>query len=59
MTQPLSPRAQRTLVLGPTLVLSLWLGAVGYPLLPRVAACVGFGAILILLVARYQRRRAS
>jgi len=59
MTQPLSPRTQRILVLGPTLVLSLWLSAVGFPLLPRVTTCIGFGAILILLVARYQRRRAS
>jgi hypothetical protein len=59
MTQPLSPRTQRIIVLGPTLALSLWLSGLGYPLLPRVAACIGLGAILILLVARYQRRRAS
>ena len=59
MTQPLSPRTQRILVLGPTLVLSLWLSSLGYPLLPRVTAGIAFGAILILLVARYQRRRAS
>jgi hypothetical protein len=58
MTQQLSPRTQRVLVLGPTLALSLWLGGLGFPLLPRVAACVGLGSILILLVARYQRRRA-
>ena len=59
MTQPLSPRTQRIVVLGPTLVLSLWLSGLGYPLMPRVALGVGFGALLILLVARYQRRRAS
>jgi hypothetical protein len=59
MTQSLSPRTQRIIVLGPTLVLSLWLSALGYPLLPRVTICIGVGALLILLVARYQRRRAS
>jgi hypothetical protein len=59
MTQSLSPRTQRIIVLGPTLVLSLWLSALGYPLVPRVSLSIGVGALLIFAVARYQRRRAS
>ena len=58
VTQPLYPPLARFLVVGPTVALSLWLGSLGYPLLPRVTACLGVGSILILLVARYQRRRA-
>ena len=53
----LSPRVQRIAVVGPTVMLSLWLSSLGFPLLPRVAVCIGVGASLILLVARHQRRR--
>ncbi len=52
----LSPRFQRILVVGPTVLLSLWLTSLGFPLVPRVIACMGVGTILILLVARHQRR---
>ena len=55
----LSPRIQRIVVVGPTVVLSMWLSALGFPLLPRVALCIGVGVSLILLVARHQRRRLS
>jgi len=59
MTSTLYPPLARFLVLGPTVLLSLALGGAGFPLWPRLATCVGFGAVLILLVARYQRRRMS
>ena len=52
----LSPRVQRIAVVGPTVVLSMWLSSLGFPLLPRVTVCIGFGVALILLVARHQRR---
>ena len=52
----LSPRFQRIVVVGPTVVLSTWLSSLGFPLLPRVALTIGFGVALILLVARHQRR---
>jgi len=52
----LSPRVQRIAVVGPTVILSMWLSSLGFPLLPRVALCVGVGVALILLVARHQRR---
>ena len=58
-TQPLYPPLARFIVLAPTVLLSYELGNFGIPLLPRVAASVGLGAILIMLVARYQRRRMS
>ena len=57
MKQPLSPPITRYLVLGPTLALSIVLGSLGCPPLPRVSACVVLGALLIMLVARYQRSR--
>lgn len=59
MNTALSPQIARYLVVGPTLMLSLVLGGYGYPILPRVTLCLAFGAALILLVARYQRRRVS
>lgn len=55
----LSARVQRIVVVAPTVVLSMWLSALGLPLLPRVALCLGVGTSLILLVARHQRRRLS
>jgi hypothetical protein len=55
----LSPRVQRIVVVAPTVVLSMWLSSLGLPLLPRVAVSIGVGAILILVVARHQRRRLS
>jgi hypothetical protein len=55
----LSPRIGRYLVVMPTVALSLFLGGHSYPVLPRVTLCLAFGAALILLVARYQRRQLS
>ena len=55
----LSARVQRIVVVAPTVVLSMWLSSLGFPLLPRVALCLGLGTILILLVARHQRQRLS
>jgi hypothetical protein len=52
----LSPRLQRIFVVGPTVILSMWLSSLGLPLLPRFALSMGVGATLILLVARHQRR---
>jgi len=52
----LSPRVQRLAVVAPTVFLSMWLGSLGFPLLPRVAVCIAFGVTLILLLARHQRR---
>jgi len=49
----------RYVVLAPTLLLSLGLARLGYPPLPRLGVCVAFGALLILLVARFQRRRMA
>ncbi|HVY26625.1 MAG TPA: hypothetical protein VHB79_08720 [Polyangiaceae bacterium] len=57
MTSRLYPPLARYLVLAPTMLLSLALGALGVPLWLRLSTCVSFGAVLILLVARYQRRR--
>jgi hypothetical protein len=57
MNQRLTTPLTRYLVLGPTVLLSWALGRVGYPPLPRLAVCVAAGAVLILLVARFQRRR--
>jgi hypothetical protein len=56
VNKALSPQAARYLVLGPTLVLSIVLAGFGLRIMPRVALCLAFGAVLILLVARYQRR---
>ena len=52
----LSPRVQRIAVVGPTVMLSMWLSSLGFPLLPRVTLCIAVGVALILLVARHQRR---
>ena len=46
----------RLVVVAPPVLLSMWLGTHGVPVAARLATCVGLGAILILLVARYQRR---
>ena len=59
MTQKLTTPLTRYLVLAPTLLLSLALARMGYSPLPRLAACVGLGALLIVAVARFQRRRVS
>ena len=58
-TSRLYPPLARYVVLAPTMVLSLALGSFGFPLWLRLATSVGFGAVLILLVARYQRRRVA
>ena len=52
----LSAPIQRFLVLGPTFLLSLGLSRLGYPPLPRLAACLGLGAVLIGLITLYKRR---
>jgi hypothetical protein len=59
MKLALSPRIARYVVVMPTLALSLVLGRHGYPVLPRVTLCIAFGAGLIMLVARFQRRQLS
>lgn len=51
-----SPLA-RYAVLAPTVLLSMGLTALGYPPLLRMAVSVAFGGVLIVLVARVQRRR--
>lgn len=58
MKPALSPPMTRYLVLGPTLALSVVLGGAGCPPLPRVTACLALGALLIVLVSRYQRSRS-
>lgn len=57
MNRTLDPRLARYLVLAPVVLLSVLLSNLGYPPLLRVSLGVGVGAVLILLVARYQRRR--
>ena len=57
MTQKLTTPLTRYLVLAPTFVLSWALSRIGYPPLPRLAACLGLAAVLIVVVARFQRRR--
>jgi hypothetical protein len=57
MNQVLVPKLARFIVLGPTVLVTYWLGAHGYPLIPRVGAGVGLGLVLIMLVSQYQRRR--
>lgn len=59
MNGRLYPPIARYLVLAPTVLFSMWLTSVGVAPLPRLAAGVSLGAVMILLVARYQRRRAS
>ena len=59
MKLAISPRIARYLVVMPTLALSLVLGSHGYPILPRVTLCLAFGAALIMLVSRVQRRQLS
>jgi hypothetical protein len=54
----LSPALARLLVVAPPIFLSLFLGSLGYPVLPRAFFCLGVGTILILLVARHQRGRS-
>ncbi|HET7541256.1 MAG TPA: hypothetical protein VFK05_15365 [Polyangiaceae bacterium] len=50
-----SSLAQQLFVLLPTLAVSALLGQIGLPLLPRMAASLGFGAVLIAGLA-YRRR---
>jgi len=59
MNTALSARVSRFLVLGPTLVLSIVLSGFHWSILPRVSVCIAFGSLLILLVARHQRRHLS
>jgi len=55
----ISPRLARLIVVVPTVFFTLWLGNVGFPVLPRVAAGISLGAILILGVSRLQRWRVT
>jgi hypothetical protein len=48
----------RYLVLAPTLLLSWAMSLLGYAPLTRLTAGLCLGAVLIVLVSRYQRRRA-
>ncbi len=57
MTQKLTTPLTRYLVLAPTLLLSWALARAGFPPLYRLAASVALGAVLIVVVARFQRRR--
>jgi predicted PurR-regulated permease PerM len=59
VTQQLTTPLTRYLVLAPTLLLSWALGRLGYPPLFRLAASVALGALLIVMVQRFQRRRIS
>jgi len=59
MKLELSPRIARYVVVMPTVALSLVLGRHDYPVLPRVTLCLAFGAALIMLVSRVQRRQLS
>jgi hypothetical protein len=54
----MNPGFARLLVVAPPVFLSLFLGSLGYPLLPRGLACLGLGMGLIVVVARFQRRRS-
>ena len=53
---PLSPALARLVVVAPPVFLSLFLGSFGYPVLPRAFFCLGVATVLIVLVARLQRR---
>jgi len=44
-------------VLVPTIALSAWLTHQGVPLGTRLGLCIGFGLMLIAVVAAWQRRR--
>ena len=59
MNRTIYPPLARFLVVGPPVLFSLWLGQRGVPVAARLATCVGLGAVLILLLARYQRRALS
>lgn len=52
----LSARVQRLAVVGPTVLFSFWLNSLGLPLWLRMPASIAVGAILILAIARHQRR---
>ena len=54
----LSPQLARFVVVVPPVLLSLFLGSVGYPVLPRAFFCIGLGALLVVLVGRFQRWRS-
>jgi hypothetical protein len=58
MKPALSPPMARYLVIGPTLALSVIMSGLGISPVPRVTTCVGLGALLIVLVSRYQRSRS-
>jgi hypothetical protein len=46
---------RQLMVLLPTLVVSFLLGRLGLPLVPRIAASLGFGAVLIAGLALLRR----
>lgn len=58
MKPALSPPMARYLVIGPTLALSVVMSGLGISPVPRVTTCVALGALLIVLVSRYQRSRS-
>jgi hypothetical protein len=47
--------AQQLIVLLPTLAVSTLLGYFGLPLVPRILASLGFGAVLIAGLAYFRR----
>ena len=59
MTQPLRSSLSRLLVVIPTLMFSSGLNTLGVAAIPRLGASLAVGAVLIVLVARWQRRRAG
>ena len=57
MSQKASTLVTQLLVLLPTLALSAFLGHRGVPLGNRIVLVLGFGMILIVAVAAWQRRQ--
>jgi hypothetical protein len=53
--RPKATLVQQLIVLLPTLAVSALLGHVGLPLAPRIAASLGFGAVIMACLA-YLRR---
>ena len=55
----MNQRLARYFVVAPTVLLSWMMGNMGVPLAIRLVTSITLGAALILIVARYQRRRVS
>jgi hypothetical protein len=58
-TNTMYPPLQRFIVAAPTVVFTMWLGNIGFPVLPRVAAGICVGALMIFGLSRFQRWRAT